>query len=104
RMPEAVHRLYDWIAAAKGPCRYVVTPNVDHAVMFQHHNGLRAAYADAALVLADGWPVVAASRFLGRKLPERVAGSDLAPALFAAAERRGGLSVYLLGAAPGVAD
>jgi N-acetylglucosaminyldiphosphoundecaprenol N-acetyl-beta-D-mannosaminyltransferase len=40
---------------------------------------------------------------LGRALPERVAGSDLAPALFEAAADHGGLRVYLLGAAPGVA-
>ena len=35
-----------------GPCRYVVTPNVDHAVMFQHDAALRAAYADAAALSA----------------------------------------------------
>ncbi len=72
--------------------------------MFQEHAGLRAAYADASLVLADGMPVVWASRLLGRPLPERVTGSDLAPALFAAAAERGGLRVFLLGAAPGVAE
>ena len=103
RMPEAVARVNDWVAAG-GPCRYVVTPNVDHAVVFQHHAGLRAAYAEASLVLADGWPVVAASRLLRRPLPERVPGSDLVPALFDAAAARGGLSVYLLGAGPGVAE
>jgi N-acetylglucosaminyldiphosphoundecaprenol N-acetyl-beta-D-mannosaminyltransferase len=48
-------------------------------------------------------PVLWASRLLRRPLPGRVPGSDLAPALFAAAARRGGLRVYLLGAAPGVA-
>lgn len=103
RMSEAVARVNELVAAG-GPCQYVVTPNVDHAVMFQHNAGLQAAYADAALVLADGWPVVAASRMLRRPLPERVTGSDLAPALFDTAAARGGLSVYLLGAAPGVAE
>jgi len=103
RMPEAVARVNE-LVATQGPCQYVVTPNVDHAVMFQHHAGLQAAYADAALVLADGWPVVAASRMLRRPLPARVTGSDLTPALFDAAAARGGLSVYLLGAAPGVAE
>lgn len=103
RMPEAVARVNELVAAT-GPCQYVVTPNVDHAVMYQHSPALQAAYADAALVLADGWPVVAASRMLRRPLPERVTGSDLAPALFDAAVARGGLTIYLLGAAPGVAE
>jgi N-acetylglucosaminyldiphosphoundecaprenol N-acetyl-beta-D-mannosaminyltransferase len=80
-MSEAVAILVDWIRNARGPCRYVVTPNVDHVVILQEHAGLRAAYADASLVVADGWPIVAASRFLGRPLPERVAGSDLVPRL-----------------------
>ena len=75
-------------------CRYVVTPNVDHAVLFQSHAGLRDAYADARLVLADGMPVVSAAGLLGRRLPERVTGSDLVPALFTAAQQRGGLRVF----------
>ena len=31
RMPEAVARLRSWIDADETRCRYVVTPNVDHA-------------------------------------------------------------------------
>jgi N-acetylglucosaminyldiphosphoundecaprenol N-acetyl-beta-D-mannosaminyltransferase len=103
-MEGAVDRIYDWIALGDLNCRFVVTPNVDHVVLFQHHAGLRCAYEHAALVLADGMPVVAASRLLGRPVPDRVAGSDLAPALFDVAGERGGLRVYLLGAAPGVAE
>lgn len=104
RMAEAVARLRQWIAADETVCRVVVTPNVDHAVMFHERADLRAAYAGASLVLADGLPVVLASRMLGRPLPERVAGSDLAPALFEATSDGRGMSIYLLGAAPGVAD
>jgi N-acetylglucosaminyldiphosphoundecaprenol N-acetyl-beta-D-mannosaminyltransferase len=81
-----------------------VTPNVDHTVMLQEHEGLRAAYEQADLVLADGYPVVWAARLLGRNLPERVAGSDLVPALFAAGDPERPLRTFLLGAAPGVAD
>ena len=102
-MPEAVERIYGWIAD-DSPCRYVVTPNVEHAVLYQRHAGFRSAYADAALVLADGMPVVAAARLMGRYLPGRVTGSDLAPALFDAAAEHGGCRVYLLGAAAGVAE
>jgi N-acetylglucosaminyldiphosphoundecaprenol N-acetyl-beta-D-mannosaminyltransferase len=75
---------------------------VDHAVLFQSRGDLRAAYADASLILADGAPIVLASRFLGCSLPERVAGSDLIPRLLNASCSP--LNVYLLGAAPGVAE
>ena len=101
---EAVDEIYDWVDRGGCACRFVVTPNVDHSVLYQEHSGLRDAYANASLVLADGMPVLAAARLLGRGLKERVAGSDLAPALFEAAQERGGLRVFLLGAAPGVAQ
>jgi N-acetylglucosaminyldiphosphoundecaprenol N-acetyl-beta-D-mannosaminyltransferase len=103
-MTQAVDSIYEWIASGEKRCRFVVTPNVDHTVLFQEHALLRRAYMHASLVLADGMPVVAATRLLGCPLPGRVAGSDLASALFAAAERRGGLRVFLLGAAKGVAE
>jgi N-acetylglucosaminyldiphosphoundecaprenol N-acetyl-beta-D-mannosaminyltransferase len=103
RMATAVDRVLDWCRQPYGQaCRYVVTPNVDHAVLFQRHASLQAAYADASMVLADGAPIVLSSRLLGRSLPERVAGSDLVPRLFAAS--REPLRVFLLGAAPGIAD
>jgi N-acetylglucosaminyldiphosphoundecaprenol N-acetyl-beta-D-mannosaminyltransferase len=51
-------------------------------------------------VVADGMPLVWAAR--GR-LPQRVAGSDLVPALCERAAERGH-RVFLLGAAPGVAE
>lgn len=90
-------------------CRYVVTPNVDHSVMYQHHEGLRSAYNGASLVVADGSPLVLASRLLRRPLPERVAGSDLVPAVFSRTEQSPTtagqpLKVFYLGAAPGVAE
>ncbi len=102
-MRETVKQVLTWCHESRGEsCRYVVTPNVHHAVMFQQRADLRAAYADAALVLADGAQIVLASRMLRRPLPERVAGSDLVPRVFQAANKR--LHVYLLGAAPGVAE
>jgi N-acetylglucosaminyldiphosphoundecaprenol N-acetyl-beta-D-mannosaminyltransferase len=104
RMPQAVERVFEWITAASGQCRYVVTPNVDHVVQLQHDERLRRAYDDASLVIADGMPVVWASRLLRRPLPERITGADLVPALFSAAPTDSRLKVYLLGAGPGVAD
>ena len=101
---EAVDRLLSWATQPDGRCRYVVTPNVNHVVLLERHEGFRAAYADAGMVLADGMPLVAASRLLKRPLPERVAGSDLVPALLDAANTQGGATVFLLGALPGVSE
>lgn len=82
--------------ASSRPCRYVVTPNLDHVVLLRGNDELRQAYSQAAMVLADGMPLVWASRLFGRALPERVAGSDVAPGLLAAAKK--GTRVYFLGA------
>lgn len=103
-MSQAVDQIYTWLNSDERRCRYVVTPNVDHVVQYQENQGLRASYAKASMVIADGWPLVLASRLFGKTLPERVPGSDLVPRLFQAATDRNPISVYLLGAAPGVAD
>ena len=58
---------------------------------------LRAAVCGCDLIVADGQSVVWASRVLGAKLPERVAGIDLFQRLLVEAERTD-RSVYFLGA------
>lgn len=103
-LESAVTRLSSWMRQASRPCRYVVTPNVDHLVILEHHEALREAYRDASMVVADGWPLVAVARWVNRPLPQRVAGSDLVPALLAAASSQTPLRVFLLGAMPGVAQ
>ena len=94
----AVERLVD---AKRGGT--VFTPNVDHVVLAEHDEALRAAYAEASLSIADGMPVVWASRLLGDPLPEKVSGSDLALPLVDLASRRR-FRVYLLGGAAGSAE
>lgn len=81
---------------------YVVTPNVHHIVRLQRDALFRQAYAGASLVLADGMPLVWASRSLGRPLKMRVTGADLLPCV---CEMAASLdkSVFLLGAGDGVA-
>jgi N-acetylglucosaminyldiphosphoundecaprenol N-acetyl-beta-D-mannosaminyltransferase len=101
-LEQAARTVLDWSVRPFAQCRFVVTPNVDHLVMLRESGPLRDVYAHAHLVLADGWPVVAASRLLGKPLPERVAGSDLVPRLFELAATP--LRVFLLGAMPGVAE
>ena len=105
RLDEAVDELFQWIGAPDfGRCRYVVTPNVNHAVLHQHHDEFARAYAGADLVLADGAPLVALSRLLGRALPERVAGSDLVPKLFDRGRSERPIKTFLLGARAEVSE
>jgi N-acetylglucosaminyldiphosphoundecaprenol N-acetyl-beta-D-mannosaminyltransferase len=58
---------------------------------------------EATLIIADGMPVVWASRLQGTPLPARVPGSDLIYSLTAEAARVGA-SVFLLGGSPGAAE
>jgi N-acetylglucosaminyldiphosphoundecaprenol N-acetyl-beta-D-mannosaminyltransferase len=82
---------------------WVVTPNLEILRQCRRDAEMRG-YAHAAdLVLADGQPLVWASRISGEPLPERVAGSDLVVPL-AQMAARAGRSVFLLGGNPGVAD
>ncbi len=92
------------IAIAREHCsKYVVTPNADHIVRLQTDPKFQAVYQGASLIVADGMPVVWASKWLGNPLPERITGADLLPHLCKEAALVG-LSVYFLGAAEGVAE
>lgn len=100
---EAVRTILTWMRES-AVCRYVVTPNVHHLVLLQKPSSLRRSYRNASLTLVDGRPVTWALKLLHEPVPEVVPGSDLVPALFDAATRDNPLSVFLLGAAPGVAE
>lgn len=88
--------------SAAGHGGLVVTPNVDHLRQLARGGPLADAYRRATLVVADGQPVVWASRIQGQPLPERVAGSSLLWTLAAAAADHH-LSVALIGGADGSA-
>lgn len=97
-MPQALERVLD--LASRRQRALVMTPNADHVLRAHRDPAFKAAYERAAFVVADGVSVVWASRVLGVPLPERVAGSDLMPALCEAAARRG-LTYYFVGGNPG---
>jgi len=83
---------------------WVVTANLDFVRRHARDPEARALFADADVRVADGMPLVWASRLQGGPaLPERVAGSDLGREIAArcAAEGR---RLGLLGGAPGAAD
>lgn len=93
----------DAIDALVGKGGSVFTPNVDHVVQFVENARLRTAYEAASLSLADGMPIVWASRLLGRPLPEKVSGSDLVVPLLERAAKLG-WGVFLLGGGQGVPE
>lgn len=100
-LPGAIARIEGMIASRRP--HYVVTANVDFLMQAHRDVELRRILLEADLTLCDGTPLVWASRWLGNALPERVAGSDLAPQLMETAAQKG-YRVFFLGAAPGVAE
>ncbi|HEY1684804.1 MAG TPA: WecB/TagA/CpsF family glycosyltransferase [Tepidisphaeraceae bacterium] len=98
---QALERI-DAMAQAQEP-GYVLTPNVDHVVQLERDELLRTIYSQANLVLADGMPVVWASKYLGTPLKGRVAGSDLFPRLCELAARKK-YRVFFLGGREGAGE
>lgn len=82
---------------------WVITPNLDHLRRARVDPDYASLLAEADLVVADGMPLIWASRVQGTPLPERVAGSSLIDPLSSAAASRG-RSVFLLGGEPGTAE
>ena len=82
---------------------WVATPNVDHLRIMSSRPELMAIVSLADLILADGMPLVWASKLQGTPLPGRVSGSALVFSLTEAAARAG-VSIFLLGGNPGVAQ
>ncbi|HIW60939.1 MAG TPA: WecB/TagA/CpsF family glycosyltransferase [Candidatus Stackebrandtia excrementipullorum] len=78
----------------------IVTPNVDIVRQTMHDARVADVVSTADLVVADGAPLVWASKLAGCALPERVAGSDLIWHLSRAAAEDD-RSIFLLGGAPG---
>jgi N-acetylglucosaminyldiphosphoundecaprenol N-acetyl-beta-D-mannosaminyltransferase len=85
-----------------GQPSYFITAPTHYAMLTEQHPDLRSINARAAFIVADGAPLVWASRWTGAPLPERVAGSDLIYELSAAAARHGH-RLFLLGGAEGIA-
>jgi N-acetylglucosaminyldiphosphoundecaprenol N-acetyl-beta-D-mannosaminyltransferase len=86
-----------------GQPSFFITANTHYAMLTKESPDLRAINTRAVFVLADGAPLVWASRWKKAPLPERVAGSDLIFDLCGEAARCG-YRVFLLGGAEGVAD
>jgi N-acetylglucosaminyldiphosphoundecaprenol N-acetyl-beta-D-mannosaminyltransferase len=86
-----------------GKPQYFITANLHYAMLTSQESRLKEVNDKAAFIVADGMPLVWASRWRSQRLPQRVAGADLVPALCEQAARRG-QRVFFLGGAPGIAD
>ena len=101
-MQEAVSVLEKSIA--NGEQAFVVTANAEIIMMCQQDADYKKIVSqDAQLVLPDGAGAVWAGRYLGYKVPERVAGFDLYCNLLKEAAAKG-YKAYFFGGSPGVAE
>lgn len=98
---ETIRHVIDEMTVGRGG--WICTANVDILRQWYRSPEVRAIVAGTDLVVADGMPLVWASRIQGTPLPERVAGSTLTMTLTAAAAEIGA-SVFLLGGNAGAAD
>src|SRR5690606_294400 len=103
-MEEALDRLEMFVERGRrtGKSHQVAMVNADFVVRSLQNRELRLLLQEADMVTADGMPLVWGARLLGVQLAGRVTGADLVPALAGRAAARG-YSLFLLGAAPGVA-
>lgn len=88
---------------ARGTPHQICTANPEFVMQAQRDAVFRDVLAHADLVMADGAGLLWAARRTGQLLPARVTGSDGVP-LIAERAAQQGWRVYLLGAAPGVAQ
>ena len=101
-MQEAVSVLENSIA--NGEQAFVVTANAEIIMMCQQDAEYKKIVSqDAQLVLPDGAGAVWAGRYLGYKVPERVAGFDLYCNLLKEAAAKG-YKAYFFGGSPGIAE
>lgn len=81
----------------------IATVNPEFVMKAQADKRFMQVLHEADLCLPDGVGLLYAARYLGERLPERVPGSELVYYLAELAAREG-WRLYLLGAAPGVAE
>lgn len=100
-MAEAVARGME-LLGQPGP-HYVVTPNPEIVEVCRENPEAMRAVNGADLVLADGVGIIKGARILGTPLKARNPGIEFAAYLMEEMAKKG-MSLYLLGAKPGVAE
>ena len=82
----------------------VFTLNPDHLYHLQRHRGFYDAYRQADFITSDSKYVYWGLGWIGRRIQEKVSGSDIVPAYCAHHRDNPDVKVFLLGAAPGIAQ
>lgn len=100
-MQGAVERVKNLLS--EGGPSLIVTPNSEMLAAAAEDAELARILNSADLAVPDGAGIILASKIMGQKLPERVAGFDLITELFAQLENED-CSFYFLGSKPGIVD
>ena len=82
---------------------HVITPNVDQIVRIEKDKYFSEICNNAELLLVDGTPLMWIAKAYKTPFKEKICGSHLMPELCKIASEKG-YKVFILGAAPGVAD
>jgi N-acetylglucosaminyldiphosphoundecaprenol N-acetyl-beta-D-mannosaminyltransferase len=82
---------------------YILTCNVDHLIKLRSDMEFKHVYSNAGAVVADGMPIIWASRLLNNPLKQKVSGADLFHRLGADFEQRK-YKLFLLGSSSGVPE
>lgn len=99
--PEAIDLLDGFIRS--GRCHRVVTPNPEFAMLARKDPEFREVLNNSSLAIPDGIGLILAARMAGYRIREHVRGTDLVEGMAGVCARRG-YRLFLLGAAPGVAE
>lgn len=102
--PEWLDQIGRWVKEVDDRiCHHVCTINPEFIMIARHDSNFWNILHRADLCVPDGVGLLWAARRLGHSLPERVTGSDGVPKIAERAARLG-WRLFLLGAAPGVAE
>lgn len=97
----AIERIRGFLRS--GTLNQIVTVNLDFVAITRRDHDFRDTLNEADLAVADGMPLVWASRLTDQPLPQRLTGVELVDECCKVAVETDS-SVFLLGAAPGIAD
>jgi N-acetylglucosaminyldiphosphoundecaprenol N-acetyl-beta-D-mannosaminyltransferase len=97
----AVDRIRGFLRS--GTVNQIVTVNLDFVAIARRDAEFRETLNAADLAVADGMPLVWVSRMMDEPVPQRLTGVELVDECCRLAVQTGS-SIFLLGAAPGIAD
>ncbi|MCX7921000.1 MAG: WecB/TagA/CpsF family glycosyltransferase [Clostridia bacterium] len=100
-MNEAVEKVRGFLSEDR--VHTIYTPNAEIMMDAYRNSDFKGILTSADLLVPDGAGVVLASKILGVKLPEKVAGIDLTRNTFSINENRK-IKYYFFGGQPGVAE